>query len=426
MPLVLGAIADDYTGASDLANTFARQGLSTIQTIGVPGEDFSAPDADAVVISLKIRSVPAQAAIDAARAADRWLRARGARHAMYKICSTFDSTDEGNIGPVGEALRADHGGGIVLTTPAFPETGRTVYRGHLFVGDVPLDESPLKDHPLNPMTDANLVRVLARQSKGRVGLLPLDVVAQGREAARARLDALERDGFAAAIADAAFESDLETLGEVAFARPVSSGASGLGLGLARAALASGAALRGAGAGESPGVGGLAAAVAGSCSRATLDQIEAARAVMPVLRLDAARLVGDGAEDEIAAALAWADARLAKGPVLIASSGTPEDIARLQGAHGRAHVGHAIERATSTIAQGLVERGVRRLVVAGGETSGAAVDRLAIPAFFVEQEIAAGVPILRASGASGAPMRLALKSGNFGGPDFFARAFSMMT
>lgn len=424
MSLVLGAVADDYTGASDLANSFAKEGLRTIQTIGAAPDDLALPEADVVVAAFKIRSVPAPEAVAAARAADRWLRGRGARHVMYKICSTFDSTDQGNIGPVTQALVADHGGRAALTTPAFPETGRTVYRGHLFVGDMLLSESPLKDHPLNPMTDANLVRVLARQSTGRIGLIPREIVARGAGAVAARLDALEREGCVAAIADAVAEADLEALGEVAFARPVSTGASGLGLGLARAALKSGAARRAASAFDDLKVGGLAAAVAGSCSHATLEQIERASAVMPALRLDAARLVSDEAQTEIDAALVWAGERLARGPVLIASSAPPDEIARLQSAHGREATGHAIERATSAIAQALVARGVRRLVVAGGETSGAAVDRLAIPAFVVEQEIAPGVPILRAAGP-GPAMRLALKSGNFGGPDFFAKAFAMM-
>lgn len=423
MGLVLGAAADDYTGASDLANTFARQGLATIQTIGVPRDDLDLPEADAVVVSLKIRSAPAAQAVAAARGADRWLRGRGARHVVYKICSTFDSTDAGNIGPVTEALRADHGGGVALVTPAFPETRRTVYLGHLFVGDVPLNESPLKDHPLNPMTDANLVRVLARQSKGAVGLVALDVVAKGADAVAARLAELQAQGCVAAIADAVFERDLETLGAVAFAAPVSTGASGLGLGLARAALKGGARRSGREP-DAGAVGGLQAAVAGSCSRATLEQIARAERVMPVLRLDAGRLVTNAAA-EIAAALDWAGARLAQGPVLIASSGAPDEIARVQAAHGREAAGHAIEAATSAIAQGLVERGVRRLVVAGGETSGAAVDRLGVPAFLVEEEIAAGVPVLRTVGWRGAPMRLALKSGNFGGPDFFADAFAAM-
>lgn len=429
MGILLGAIADDYTGASDLANTFAKEGLRTVQTIGAPRDDLALPRSDAIVAALKIRAAPAEVAVAAARAADRWLRRRGAPHALYKICSTFDSTDAGNIGPVGEALREDHGAGCVPVTPAFPETGRTVYRGHLFVGDVPLDESPLKDHPINPMRDANLVRTLSRQSKGRVGLIGLDVVAKGADALAARLETMSREGCAFAIVDAAFESDLASLGAVAFARPLSIGASGLGLGLARAALRSAAARPAAAPAGEGDVGGLAAALAGSCSRATLEQIERAAAAMPVRRLDAARLVCGEAEAEIAAALDWAQDRLTQGPVLIASSGTPEEVARAQAAHAgpaaREAVGHAVEQAMSRIAQGLVARGVRRLVVAGGETSGAAVDRLAVPAFLVEREIAPGVPILRTLGA-GTPMRLALKSGNFGGADFFEKAFAMMT
>lgn len=426
MSIVLGAIADDYTGASDLANTLARNGLATVQTIGVPSDDLALPDVDAVVVSLKIRSVEASAAVSAARGADKWLRARGASHAMYKICSTFDSTDAGNIGPVTDALRADHGDRLAIVTPAFPETGRTVYRGHLFVGDLPLNESPLKDHPLNPMHDSNLVRVLARQSRQKVGLLPLDVIAAGPAAVAARLADMHKDGVAACIADAVFERDLETLGEIAFAAPVSTGASGLGLGLARAAVRAGRARVSKGAKDSSvKVGGLAAAVAGSCSQATLAQIARAEHVMPVLRLDTGRLLSGEADAEIAAAVAWASERIAKGPVLIASSAPPDQVASLQSKHGREHAGAAIEQATARIAAALVDQGVRRLVVAGGETSGATVDRLGIPAFLVEDEIAAGVPILRTAGWNGSAMRLALKSGNFGGPDFFEKAFSMM-
>ncbi len=424
MPIVLGAIADDYTGASDLANTFAKNGLATVQTIGVPSADLDLPAADAVVVSLKIRSVESSRAVAAARDADRWMRGRGARHVMYKICSTFDSTDAGNIGPVTEALRVDHGDPLVLVTPAFPETARTVFHGHLFVGDVLLAESPLKDHPLNPMRDSNLVRVLARQSKGRIGLVGLDLISQGADGVRARMAQLAGEGCVAAIADAVFASDLETLGEVAFAQPVSTGASGLGLGLARAAVRVGAVRAQAGAAQASAVGGLAAAVAGSCSQATLQQIANAEQVMPVRRLDTARLMS-GAAQEIADAVAWAGERIGAGPVLIASSASPDEVARLQAAHGRDKAGHAIEQATAEIAAALVDKGVRRLVVAGGETSGAAVDRLGIPAFMIEQEIAAGVPILRTAGWTGPAMRLALKSGNFGGVDFFEKAFAMM-
>ncbi|MGB3865916.1 MAG: four-carbon acid sugar kinase family protein, partial [Xanthobacteraceae bacterium] len=228
MTLALGSIADDYTGASDLANTLTRCGLRTVQTIGVPADDFSLPDVDAVVVSLKSRSIAAPDAVARSRAAERWLRGRGAAHVLFKICSTFDSTDAGNIGPVMDALQADSGDAIVAVTPAFPGTARTVYQGNLFVGTVPLDESPLKDHPLNPMRDANLMRVLARQSRSRIGLVDLATVARGVDAVRARLAALAGEGVRAAIIDAVFDADLEIIGQAALGYRLSIGASGLG------------------------------------------------------------------------------------------------------------------------------------------------------------------------------------------------------
>ncbi|MGN7750756.1 3-oxo-tetronate kinase [Sinorhizobium sp. 22678] len=424
MTILLGSIADDYTGASDLANTLTKNGLRTVQTVGIPDPSLALPDVDAVVVSLKIRSVAAEEAVAAALAAESWLRGRGAAHVLYKICSTFDSTDLGNIGPVTEALLSVSGGDFALVTPAFPETGRTVYLGHLFVNGQPLDESPLKDHPLNPMRDANLVRVLTRQSRGKAGLIDLPTVTRGADAVKARLDRLRAEGAAAAIADSVFERDLETLGEAALEMPVSTGASGLGLGLARALLRSGRAS--ASDGESDAirpVGGLAAVVAGSCSAATLKQLDAAERHMPVLRLDTEKLLAGS--DEISAAVAWAGERIAQGPVAIAASAAPEVVSRLQARYGREASGHAIETATAAIAGELVERGVRRLVVAGGETSGATVDRLGIPAFLIGPEIAPGVPVLRTIGTAGNEMLLALKSGNFGGEDFFATALSMM-
>ena len=419
MPLILGAVADDYTGASDLANTLSRNGLSTIQTIGVPAAGFEAGEVDAIVVALKIRSVEAPSAVAAATAGYDWLMSRGARHVVYKICSTFDSTDSGNIGPVGEAFRARAGAGCVMVTPAFPETGRTVYLGHLFVGDVPLNESPLKDHPLNPMRDSNLVRVLKRQSKAPVGLVALPTVAEGGAAIMRRLAELDEQGIGAAIVDAVFERDLETIGEAAAQGPVSVGASGLGLGLARAFA------RGRGAGASAAlepVGGLAAILAGSCSRATLDQVAAAEGGVPTLRLSPQRLIEDTSEAECA--VAWAKDRLAAGTVLIASSAEPGDVAALQARFGREASGHAIEAALAEIAAGLVGIGVRRLIVAGGETAGAAVDRLGVRAFRLGPEIAPGVPLMRTIGRDDGEMQVALKSGNFGGRDFFARALAM--
>jgi len=422
--LALGCIADDYTGASDLANTLTRGGLRTVQTIGVPASELALPEVDAAVVSLKSRSIEASLAVSRSRSAEKWLRGRGAGHLLFKICSTFDSTDAGNIGAVMDTLRADASETIVLVTPAFPETGRTVYMGNLFVGSVPLNESPLKDHPLNPMHDSNLVRVLGRQSTTKVGLVDLADIARGPDAVRARLADLARQGFGAAIADAVFERDLETIGKVALDHRVSVGASGLGLGLARALVASGRVKANAPQATSDApVGGPAACLAGSCSQATLQQIASAETDMPVLRLDPDRVVTG--KQEVQRALAWARDRLKQGPLLIASSSTPDQVAALQARHGRDAAGHAIEQAMADIAEGLVQSGVRRLVVAGGETSGAVVDRLKIPGFLVGAEIAAGVPVLRAVGAKNGAMLLALKSGNFGGAEFFSDALKLM-
>ncbi|HLX16519.1 MAG TPA: 3-oxo-tetronate kinase [Bradyrhizobium sp.] len=424
MTLKLGCIADDYTGASDLANTLTRSGLRTVQTIGVPASELKLPEVDAVVVSLKSRSIEASLAVSRSRAADKWLRGRGAGHVLFKICSTFDSTDAGNIGPVMDALRADSGDAVVLVTPAFPETGRTVYQGNLFVGSVPLNESPLKDHPLNPMHDSNLVRVLARQSKAKIGLVDLATVTRGPAYVRARLAELSAKGIGAVIIDSVFASDLETIGEVALDHRLSVGASGFGLGLARGLIASGRVKPNTSNAVSDApVGGPAACLAGSCSQATLQQVANAEKAMPVLHLDPEQVVAG--KSEARRALAWAGDRLKEGPILIASSSTPDQVQALQTRHGRDAAGHAIEQAMADIAEGLVLSGVRRLVVAGGETSGAVVDRLRIPGFLVGAEIAAGVPVLRAVGASGGEMLLALKSGNFGGGEFFSDALKLM-
>jgi uncharacterized protein YgbK (DUF1537 family) len=423
MTLALGAIADDYTGASDLANTLTRNGLRTVQTIGVPAGDFVLPDVDAVVIALKTRSIEAGKAVAKSREAARWLKQHDTHHVLFKICSTFDSTDAGNIGPVTEALLSDAGSPIALVTPAFPETARTVYQGNLFVGSVPLDESPMRHHPLNPMSDANLVRVLRAQSTKEVGLIPFAVVEQGAGAIKGRLTELAAEGCYAAIADAVAERHLLALGEVAASMPLATGASGLGLGLARALARAGAVTQP----ELAPVGGRASAgraaiLAGSCSEATRGQIKAAEGTMPVLHLDIAALLAG--KDVVRSALAWAAEHLVKGPVLIASSEAPEAVEALRRQHQGQGMGERIEHALAAIAAGLADLGVTRLIVAGGETSGAVTDRLAIPAFLIGPEIAPGVPLLRTHGAP-RPMLLALKSGNFGGADFFTRALAMM-
>lgn len=417
MSLLLGCIADDYTGASDLANTLTRNGLRTVQTIGVPRDDLALPGVDAVVVALKIRSVPAADAVARARAAAAWLRGRGAAHVMYKICSTFDSTDAGNIGPVTEALAEACGAACVPVTPAFPETGRTVFQGHLFVGAVPLHESPLKDHPLNPMRDSNLMRVLSRQSRAPAGLVTFAIVERGAEAIADALAECAGAGRRAAIIDAVAERHLEALGRAAFALPLSTGASGLGLGLARAAMPHGSAAEPA---DWPAIEGPAAIIAGSCSAATLEQIDAVEHRLPVRRLDAGALLAD--DRELEAAFRWATDRIIQGPILLATSAAPDAVEGLKSAQGDA-AGARIEAALAELAARLASSGVRRLIVAGGETSGAVIDRLGIEALEIGPEIAPGVPLLRSVGEE--PWLFALKSGNFGGADFFVRALATM-
>jgi uncharacterized protein YgbK (DUF1537 family) len=419
--LALGCIADDYTGASDLANTLARNGLRTVQTIGVPDVGLDLSGIDAVVIALKSRSIAADEAVALSRAAHAWLRAQGAAHVMFKICSTFDSTDAGNIGPVMDALAADCGAAGVLVTPAFPETGRTVFRGYLFVKDLLLHESPMQDHPLNPMRDSSLVRVLARQSAAPVGLIEFATVAAGPAAIVARQAELVRDGYGAAIIDAVLDADLESIGQAAIGQKLSVGASGLGLGLARG-LRPGREPT-APAFDSVAIGGFGACLVGSCSQASRQQVARAAQAMPVLQLATEKLLaGSG---EIDAALAWAAPLLAAGPVLIASSDDADALALMHEKYGRAQSGHQIEQALAAIADGLVRLGVTRLAIGGGETSGAIVDRLCVKTLEVGPELAPGVPMLRTRGRAGGDMLLALKSGNFGAEDFFAHALQAM-
>ena len=425
MKLSLGCIADDYTGASDLANTLTRQGLRTVQTIGVPSDDLALPEVDAVVVSLKSRSIEAALAVTRSRAAEKWLRGRGAGHVLFKICSTFNSTDAGNIGPVMDALRADSGDAIVLVTPAFPETGRTVYQGNLFVGAVPLNESPLKDHPLNPMHDSNLVRVLARQSRTKVGLVDLATLSRGADAVRAtarrsRGQGLRRRDHRCRVRPRSRNHRRRRAGSSPVGRRVRHrprpcpGAGRLGQGQV------GGGWRGRPARRSAG---RRRAWRGAARRRRWRRSPTPKRPWPVLHLDPEQVIAGPGEAQ--RALAWASDRISGGPILIASSSTPDQVAALQSRHGRDAAGHAIEQAMADIAEGLVRSGVRRLVVAGGETSGAVVDRLRIPGFLVGAEIAAGVPVLRAVGADKGEMLLALKSGNFGGAEFFSDALKLM-
>jgi uncharacterized protein YgbK (DUF1537 family) len=415
--MLLGCIADDFTGATDLASTLVRGGMRTVQLIGVP--TGPAPDAAAVVIALKSRTTPSGDAVRDSLAALRWLQQAGCRQVFQKYCSTFDSTDEGNIGPVGDALIAALGCGFALVCPAFPANKRSVFQGHLFVGSALLNESGMEHHPLTPMRDANLVRVLSRQTEGTVGLVPFATVARGADAIRRAMNALKESGTRYAVIDAVTEADLLAIGTAAAGQALVTGGSGVAMGLPDNFRTAGLLHESGDVSALPAVSGHSAVLAGSCSRATLFQIGAARDRVPTLELDP--LATPNAASLAQQALDWAEGKLGDAPIVIAASGSPERVSALQQALGRDTAGALVEQALATIAAGLVERGVRRMVVAGGETSGAVVSRLGVQRLRIGAEIDPGVPWTYAEG-SGPAMRLALKSGNFGGRDFFTAAF----
>ncbi|WP_434774800.1 3-oxo-tetronate kinase [Pseudomonas oryzihabitans] len=417
---LLGCIADDFTGATDLANMLVRGGMRTVQVIGVPAADAELEAADAVVVALKSRTTPAAEAVSESLAALAWLRQRGCRQFFFKYCSTFDSTAEGNIGPVAEALQEALDCDFTLACPAFPETGRTLFRGHLFVQDQLLSESGMQHHPLTPMGDANLVRVLQAQSRGTVGLLRYDQVAKGPEAVRAAIDELRRSGHRLAIADALSDADLHTLGAACAELPLVTGGSGIAQGLPenfrRAGLLQ---AHDAAALDLPAGG--EAVLAGSASQATNGQVAAwLEAGRPALRLDPLALArGD---DSIDAALAWA--REQGQAVLIYATSPADEVKAIQRELGVARAGELVERALGLIARGLFDQGVRRLVVAGGETSGAVVQALGVQSLRIGAQIDPGVPATLGQ-VAGEPLALALKSGNFGSRDFFAKALRQL-
>src|SRR5215831_5395738 len=408
---VLGVIADDFTGATDIAGMLVKGGMRTIQTIGVPAKGTIPDDVDAVVVALKTRSIAARDAVAQSLAALEALQAAGCLRFFFKYCSTFDSTDKGNIGPVGDSLLDALNAKQAIYCPAFPENGRTIFFGHLFVGDVLLSDSPMRHHPLNPMTDASLVRVLARQTPHKVGLVPLKQVQAGSATLRAALDKLAADSVRHVIVDAVADTDLGIIGEAVGDNVLVTGGSGVALGLPAAYRRRGLLEHKSGADTLPKANGAAAVLAGSCSAATLGQIANFKGAHLALDTDAicrGEPVGEKA-------LAWARDKLGNGPILLSASDKPDAVKALQAKYGIEKSSHAIEQAMASLAKGLVAAGVGRLVVAGGETSGAVVGALDVTALRIGPEIDPGVPW---TASVGQPLLLALKSGNFGAPDFF--------
>lgn len=422
--VLLGCIADDFTGATDLANNLVRAGMRVLQTIGVPDAPIEV-DVDAVVVSLKSRTIAPAEAVAQSLAACDWLRAQGAQQIYFKYCSTFDSTAQGNIGPVIDALMQRLETDFTIATPAFPDVGRTVFKGHLFVGDVLLNESGMQNHPLTPMKDPNLLRVLQPQTTHRVGLIDYSVVAQGAQAVRSQIQTLRQQGVGIAIVDAVSNADLYRLAPALSDLPLVTAGSGVAIGLpanfsiqpnSQAALL-------------PLASGSKAIVSGSCSRATNAQVAdflkkggASFVVDPLRLIDGAQAL----QAIVQEALDWARPKLGEQPVLVYSTAAPESLQAVQSRLGVEQAGALVERTLATIAQGLVAAGVGQLIVAGGETSGAVVQALGMSQLQIGPQIDPGVPWCAGRTRPGDKLvHVALKSGNFGSVDFFSKAFERM-
>ncbi|MFC8569766.1 3-oxo-tetronate kinase [Streptomyces sp. NPDC057245] len=415
MTLRIGCTADDFTGGTDVAAAFRRAGLRTALVFGVPDGATALPaDCDAAVVALKSRSTPADEAVADSLAAQRWLWSQGAAQVYFKYCSTFDSTAQGNIGPVADALMDAAGAAVTLHCPASPPNGRTVYQGHLFVHDQLLSDSPLRHHPLNPMTDSSLPRLLSAQTRHRVAVIDRPTVRRGADAVREALLAHEQAGVRHVIADALTDEDLAVLGAATLELPVVAGAAGLAEGIGHACPTAGPVTA-----EPRPSEGRAAVLAGSCSARTLEQTAQFHAAgLPSLNLDV--LAAAAGRDVTGEALAWYEAQDPALPVLIHASAAPEELAAVQAQLGVTESAAQVEELLGTLASQLVGRGVRRLLVAGGETSGAVTTALGVRAVLVGEEADPGVPWTYAATEHG-DLALMLKSGNFGAPDLFTRA-----
>lgn len=420
--MLLGVIADDMTGATDVALMLNRSGMRTVQVIGVPAAGAALPEADAVVVALKSRTTPVAEAVADSLAACDALLAAGARQILFKYCSTFDSTAQGNIGPVADALMQRLGTDFAIVCPAFPANGRSIYQGYLFVGAVPLHESSMKDHPLTPMRDSNLMRLMGAQAKGAVGLVDYATVLAGPAAVKARFAKLQEGGLRYAVTDALTNEDLMTLGHAVSEHVLLTGGSGIAMGLPQNFRRAGLLPERAASARLQAPAGRAGILSGSCSAATRAQIATALAAGYAARkIDPLALAAGG---QNAAELAdWALSQPADAPFLLYSSDDPAEVSAVQGKLGRETAGAVVEEAFAEIARRLASAGVTRLLVAGGETSGAVVLGLGIRTLEIGPEIDPGVPWTRV--IDGPEMAVALKSGNFGAPDFFVKAWDLL-
>ena len=423
----LGCIADDFTGATDLANNLVRAGMRVVQTLGVPEAPLRA-DVDAVVVALKSRTIPAAQAVAQSLKALAWLKAQGAHQIYFKYCSTFDSTPQGNIGPVTQALMAALQCDFTIATPAFPDNGRMVFKGYLFAGDVLLNESGMQNHPLTPMHDANLVRVLQAQTPLKVGLIDHAVLARGAGAIAEKITTIKAQGVGVAIVDATRNQDLLLLGSAVKDMALVTAGSGLAMGLP----ANWGIKASAQAAQLPAPQGFQAILSGSCSLATLGQVAHFKAAgHPSWALSPLAWSISSIEDDVAReverAVAFAAPLLAQGPVLIYASTDAQTLKQIHDQSGSAQAGEWVESALAQIAKNLTQAGVRQWVFAGGETSGACAQALGITQLQIGPQIDPGVPWCYVPESSGlAGVHLTLKSGNFGSADFFSKAFEVLS
>ncbi|MEZ5924081.1 MAG: four-carbon acid sugar kinase family protein [Hyphomicrobiaceae bacterium] len=420
MPLLLGAIADDLTGGIELASMLVAQGVRTGFGIG-PAASL-VEDAEAQVIALKTRVIPADEAVTAVLGGAERLITRGARQVFFKYCATFDSTPAGNIGPCAEALIDRLDAHRALFCPALCETGRTVYQGHMFGGSTLLSDSPKRFDPLTPMTDSNLVRVLQAQSRQKVGLIDHSIVEAGPEAIRYRSEQLAAEGATLQIVDTLNENHLAAIADAAAGMPLLTGNSSVAAHLPACWRRSGD-LQATAPIMLAGVDGPGAVIAGSVAEQTRQQLAVFGTHHPVLTLHLERaFAGD---DLVGEAMTFARQCMRQCRDFAISTAVPQAaVDQLQTRFGRAETAAQAEFILSTLAHRFVhELGVRRIVVAGGETSGAVVAALGLTRLEVGPYL--GLGMSRAITRTEPILGLSLKSGKLGSLDVFERLLADM-
>ncbi|ETX09684.1 HPr kinase [Marinomonas ushuaiensis DSM 15871] len=412
--MLIGCIGDDFTGSSDLANTLSKQGMKTVQYTGVP-TDSSSKDIEAGVIALKSRSIDSAEAVQQSLEALSWLKEQGCEQFFFKYCSTFDSTEEGNIGPVIDALAKELNAYKVIICPAFPGTGRSIYQGHLFVHDALLNESGMQSHPLTPMTDPDIRRWLKKQTQNNVGHIAANIVLSGSEKIKTALQDQHEKGNRLIVVDALTDSDLYEIGAAADKLPLITGGSGVAIGLPANFSRQGK----IGKERTPwkGESGKCIALSGSCSKATREQVTIHCKHNPSYEIDASDVI----QGKLLAKNIVEWALNSSGIPIIFSSADPIKVKQIQDSFGQERSAFALEEFFAELARQFVEAGITKILTAGGETSGAVVEGLKLNTLEIGPEIDPGVPALRA----GESLVVALKSGNFGAPDYFEKAAAIL-